>query len=237
MTKTIIILFIIILFLKKQIQKNEITPINKVINIEDGHKYLFATTYTFSKIHRVMNDSNTLNGEFLTDIKSIKRAKGVIESGYGIEGKEQAIEALEWLINEGHRKVYEDLLNLLYEDDGQLRDIEKQTLIEIKKKYGDKSLIGWDLVRANHIALYTYMCGYLDESELVKYYTLSCNIIYSIFHSWKDLIENVALGHKFFTINVHGYNEENGNLIYKKHMDILNDSSIYQSVEWKLNKI
>lgn len=236
MIKIIIILSIILIFLKIKINNEEREDVS--IDIGDFQKFLFATTYTFSCIHKVMDEKNTLNSNFLNNSKSVKYAKKLLIDGYGISNKLDAIEGLEWLVNSGHRDSYEYQKDIFIEN--KYLEVEKRNvLIEINKKHKDIGILGWDLVRVNHVALYSYMCGYINKDELSHYCKLSCNTIYTTFNGWVDFIENVALGHKFFTINVMEQSEQLGKMLYEKHMNILadnlNKNGIYDAVKWELN--
>lgn len=240
MIKVGIVIVLIIALVLKILYKRDMSKVEVlegVFEIENKHLFLFTTVYSMGKIHLVMNENKSLDGSFLTNKQSVSSAKGEIERGYGIIDKQSAKESLEWLETEGDRVTYEICKEESNEENNELRDIDKEVLDEINEKYGEnKSLKGWDFVRGNEIALYSYMCGYLDEEELFEYCDLFCELIYNTFDGWDDLVENVALGHKFLNCNLHGRGENAGNTIYEKHMKILKESNIYTTVSWDISQ-
>lgn len=139
---------------------------------------------------------------------------------WDITDRDSAIETIEWLLNEGHRKMADmiieiihtysspDALQLIYSKDGGekgawrqkyndiqaiLEHIQKEETIKVTDKL-PVTIAGWDYARASHLVRWIWETGYIAEDEMWNYLQQIAGLTASTFSSWQEFGQSYALG-------------------------------------------
>ncbi|MCD8193904.1 MAG: DUF1266 domain-containing protein [Tannerellaceae bacterium] len=147
-----------------------------------------------------------------------------LEQYWDITDRDSAIETIEWLLTEGHRKMADmlteiihtyspaDALQLIHSKDPEQKEAwnEKykevqQILHHIQKEetstFTDQlppTIAGWDYARAAHLACRIWEAGYIDEDEMWKYLQRTAYLTASTFTSWQEFGQSYAVGRGFW---------------------------------------
>ncbi|KOP78739.1 hypothetical protein AMS59_12290 [Lysinibacillus sp. FJAT-14745] len=132
-----------------------------------------------------------------------------LSSYWDVSNSEEAIETLEWLLTDGHRTRYDQLLMALNagqsfteEEVGKSQECYKTAQEVMMKKLSfaksdfDKvdTIAAWDFDRAVNIARWSYIVGYITEEQAWSYITRAADAGSHAFQSWKDYFISFAFG-------------------------------------------
>nr|WP_317357028.1 DUF1266 domain-containing protein [uncultured Tyzzerella sp.] len=176
--KVIIIIvgvFLILKYISKLVYKARLTPTMKFI--------LAANATTTFYLFKTCIDINCYKYSFLPK----KFAKYLLSMGWGITNREETIEMIDWLFQEGHNKYFK-------EDVDQL-DIEELKIIGFEK---EQNILAWDLCRIIYICGGAYLGGYLKYRESIDYCVYTCKILQKSYTSWDDMMESYWRGVKYW---------------------------------------
>lgn len=167
----VVIIFIILKYISKLIYKARLTPTMKFILATN------ATTIFYS--FKTCIDINCYKYSFLPK----KFAKYLLKMGWGIHNREETIEMIEWLIEDGHNKSFTEEVKELSEEELKSVGIEK-----------DQDILSWDLCRIIYICGGAYLCGYLKYKEAIAYCVYTCEILQKSYTSWDDMMASYLQG-------------------------------------------
>ncbi|PZM67602.1 DUF1266 domain-containing protein [Paenibacillus dendritiformis] len=132
-----------------------------------------------------------------------------LSSAWDVSNTEEAVQTLEWLLTEGHRAKYDQLLMALQagqsfteEEVGKSQECYKSAQEAMMKKLSfansdfDRvnTMAAWDFDRAVNIARWSYILGYLTEEQAWGYIERAADAASHIFQSWKDYFISFAFG-------------------------------------------
>lgn len=132
-----------------------------------------------------------------------------LSSAWDVRNREEAIQVLEWLLTEGHRPDYDQLLMALKADQffteeeiGKSQECYESAQDALMKKLSftksdfDRvnTIAAWDLDRAVNIARWSYILGYISEEEAWGYIERAADAASNVFQSWKDYFISFAFG-------------------------------------------
>ena len=156
------------------------------------------------------NCHNLLGGEPLTPQTRVDAILG-LKDWWGITDRKEAVEVLEWLLNEGHHREFEQLAALVstlsdkeYERILAKYDDNPEVIFKLKfarenqQKLGDKSLLAWDLCRYIQVVELCFMAGYMSEEESWEKIMPAARVIQQHFSSWSDMGENYLAGRNYW---------------------------------------
>ncbi len=164
-----------------------------------------------------------------------------LKEDWDITDRKSAIEVLDWLVNEGHRKDYDEVLKILkegkasdYEGLEEAEELYKKcntmltTKLKIDKKILDKvTLMAWDTDRLVNVARWCYYLKYINEEETWKYIEKAKEMSQSSFNSWEE----------YYASNVYGraiaYSGEPQELLSAGDYLLKNKNSIWKKVKFK----
>lgn len=164
-----------------------------------------------------------------------------LKEDWDIKDRKSAIEVLNWLVNEGHRKDYDEVLKILqegkakeYEGLEEAEELYKKcntmltTKFKIDKKILDKvTLMAWDTDRLVNVARWCYYVKYINEEETWKYIEKAKEMAQTSFNSWEE----------YYASNVYGrsiaYSGEPQELLSAGDYLLKNKNSIWKKVKFK----
>jgi hypothetical protein len=184
-----------------------------------------------------------LGGEKPTPQSQVNAIYG-LKNWWGVTTREESLEVLKWLLNEGHHKEYEQLASVVAnasetDYDMLLKKYESNPEVIFKLKFardnneklGKKSLLAWDLCRYIQVAGLSYIAGYLTEDEAWEKIMPAAKIIQENFESWSDMGNNYLMGRHYWA----GERNERLDYIYGLLANQKDSHSPWNQYQWKTN--
>lgn len=139
----------------------------------------------------------------------------VLSGGWGIEGREDALEMLDSLLAGRHANLFKEEFEALREGRDQDADAENAEdfhttvdaiveVLELPRELatGCPTLYGWDLERIGYLARLFYNIGYITEAEAWEWMAKAGAKVKETFTSWESYIVSVLLG-RGFAMGIH----------------------------------
>lgn len=146
--------------------------------------------------------------------KSLTRT--LMSRDWDVEDRESALETLDWLRDEGHRKTYRNYREEL-EDLGML-DMEPEDFVEALldtemegylfryvmvydlylEGLDEEAIAAWDLCRINQLCGDFYICDYMTYEEAMDISLENSLVLQDMFSSWEELVDSYMLGYQFW---------------------------------------
>ncbi|WP_276918503.1 DUF1266 domain-containing protein [Aneurinibacillus aneurinilyticus] len=132
-----------------------------------------------------------------------------LASYWDVSNSEEAMQTLEWLLTEGHRAKYDQLLMALKagqsfteEEVGKSQECYESAQEAMMKKLSfvksdfDRvnTIAAWDFDRAVNIARWSYILGYITEEQAWGYIERAADAASHFFQSWKEYFISFAFG-------------------------------------------
>ncbi|ERI10634.1 DUF1266 domain-containing protein [Aneurinibacillus aneurinilyticus] len=132
-----------------------------------------------------------------------------LSSYWDVSNSEEAMQTLEWLLTEGHRAKYDQLLMALKagqsfteEEVGKSQECYESAQEAMMKKLSfvksdfDRvnTIAAWDFDRAVNIARWSYILGYITEEQAWGYIERAADAASHFFQSWKEYFISFAFG-------------------------------------------
>lgn len=143
-------------------------------------------------------------------------SKVLLKQGWDVVDRESAIETIEWLKEEGHRKTYREYQEELKQK-GMLNldaDVFLETLVGIEMEgylyryviiyslyqegMDEDAITAWDLCRINELCGDYYVCGYMTYEEAMNISLENSLLLQKKYSSWDELINSYMLGYQFW---------------------------------------
>ncbi len=212
--------------------------------IDDTVKWINGTYAVFTVINN--GDINEIGG-FKKTPETVQSVKDMLKEWWGITNREEADNAVEWLMNEGHRKDFlqsyyaNELQNLSREElNENLEKLSKEDkvyytlLFNAYEKYGEDAVTGWDYSRAVQLLGYYYLADYYTYEETMDKSLAVSRQIQKTFSSWDDFVQSYLYGYQYWNdddIEQKGSSSYNRAETYKKIKAMSN--SPYK-LDWKM---
>ena len=129
------------------------------------------------------------------------RVKSLFEWGWGPFTYENAKNMAEDCLNRGYNEKYKEYCNANVSSSelhSKYTDFQLGLLEEMKQKYPEQGMLGWDLVRALSVVGGAYMGGIMEYEEAVKIAFQACRLLQENFSSWDDMVGSYTLGYQFW---------------------------------------
>lgn len=142
--------------------------------------------------------------------------KALLKQSWDVVDRESAIETIENLKEEGHRKIYREYLEEL-EQLGMLdldTDVFLDTLVNTEMEgypyryvmvyymyhegMDEDAMTAWDLCRINQLCGDYYVCGYMTYEEAMDISLENSLILQEKYSSWDELMGSYILGYQFW---------------------------------------
>ena len=183
---------------------------------------------------------------------SLKRSmRETLADYWGVENREQLLEILHWLSEEGHRAEYEALAAVLAEAHpiGDPLDLLSQEALaamgpderEVFRKqaafigeHGRKhpSILAWDLCRLVSVARFGAAAGYLSETEAWKWILDAARELNAAFGSWRELGANYMAGRRYWAQEGNAEASTAFERTYAALVDERNEASPWNRISW-----
>ena len=195
---------------------------------------------------RNRDDFVTLAGREINK-NAIQSEKKLLSEWWGIESRQELLNDLLWLTQEGgHRNDFDR--------DGQWTSMmtpekleeylkpyeqytEKCNELRIAQQYseqlGDKSIMGWDLSRYMCLCRWGYLCGWLSEKETWELMIPVARELQQTFDSWEELGQNYLIGRQYWSYK----QTREGGQLYEEALQRLTEmpSSPWNQYAWDMD--
>lgn len=182
------------------IKKDKISPEKKSL-LAYGAILSSRNYMTFDSIGYVINGLDCTKIEKEAIISMLKET-------WEVSDRKSALDNLNWLVNEGHRKDYDKYLYNLQQDNPEKYegfDNDKKNYDDCVKMLKDNfnisddiirhvDLGAWDYDRIVTVARWSYIAEYITEEEAWKYCKTSKKLAQASFNSWDEYFVSHALG-------------------------------------------
>lgn len=142
--------------------------------------------------------------------------KLVLERDWNVEDRDSALETVERLKKDGHRKKCRECMEELKER-GWL-DLDEETFVQelmdsdIEENHfryviayfmcheglDADYIAAWDLCRANQLYAHFYICGYMTYEEAMDASLENSLILQEMYPSWEEMMDSYMLGYQFW---------------------------------------
>ena len=141
--------------------------------------------------------------------------KRVLWEYWEIQGYEQAMEEMRYLVDTGMRARYAQEMRGLesvysgYSEE-ELIEAARQTnpnanedsylpkMLLAWRRYGENALLGWDAGRCCLVAQWCFVCGYLSMEEMLDVAVDAGRLAQKVFQNWEEMMESYLLGSQFW---------------------------------------
>jgi hypothetical protein len=135
--------------------------------------------------------------------------KDGLSAAWEVNNTEEAVQTLEWLLSEGHRTKFDELLLALKagqsfteEEVGKSQECYESAKEGMMKRLSFtksnfdqvNTIAAWDFDRAVNIARWSYIVGYITEEQAWGYIKRAAEAASPIFQSWNDYFISFAFG-------------------------------------------
>ncbi|MDR0532488.1 MAG: ankyrin repeat domain-containing protein [Verrucomicrobiales bacterium] len=174
--------------------------------------------------------------------KRSRSLQQTLREEWNIGNKQDLLDTLKWLNEEGHRKEYQELgkknsamsdsqfadyLKTLPDDEAG----EAKSTREIYSKWGERSAVAWDLCSYAYVVQLAYDAKYLKEDEAWNLLLSNAREIQKYFSSWQEMGQNFLDG-RYVWAGKRVANHEN---CYKLLSNPADPNSPWNNVPWDYN--
>lgn len=178
------------------------------------------TVLWFNATYAALTYTNGLDwrlaGGFSRTYYNESLVKAILKQSWSVVDRESAIETIEWLKEEGHRKTYREYQEEL-EQLGMLDmdvDVFVETLGSMEMEghlyryvmvyslyqagMDEDVITAWDLCRVNQLCGYYYVCGYMTYEEAMDVSLENSLFLQGKYSSWEEMMDSYMLGYQFW---------------------------------------
>lgn len=181
-----------------------------------------ATVLWINATHAILTELNgwdyTVFGGMAPGENSKALMAEMLDEWWGVTDRESAIENMDWLLTEGHRTEFAELMAMLDEEGMTTSSVQEtadvlsvifedeDTGLYLARAYdgyrakGPGAIDGWDLCRAMSLLGWYYIAGYYTESEALDKALEVGQAVQRRFSSWDDLMDSYFLGYEYWSI-------------------------------------
>ncbi|MCM1185798.1 MAG: DUF1266 domain-containing protein [Lachnoclostridium sp.] len=192
-----------------------------------------------------------VGGEEITEDYQVL-VQNSLRSSWSIRDRETALETVEQLQKEGHRKVYrecleelekQDMLSMTEEEFAQALENSgiKENLFRYVIVYAlyqggedEEAIAAWDLCRVNQLYADFYVCGYMSYEEAMEKSLENSLKLQKKYDSWEELVNSYMLGYQFWQSDP-GFTENSPTMMRYQCYEMLNkmEDGPY-SLDWNM---
>ncbi len=147
-----------------------------------------------------------------------KQAQKILDQWWGVTDRESADSTLDWVLKEGHRGNFVNIMQTLENDgmgdlalEGRPAFLAEQYSLDEKnsqlyaqwygmyEEYGAGAIDGWDCCRAMSLPGYYYLAGYYTKEEALDKSLEIAGMVQSEYGSWDELMDSYLRGYEFWS--------------------------------------
>jgi len=206
-------------------------------------------------LYRVQNRKLYVLGGAQLSNSSMKYARKRLKKEWDIQDQEDFDEVQDWLITEGHRTEFLELIHrIMNSSQSDIQDYiaevnrgehamstktemaEERARVEMIEEEGSKlknqGFMAWDQLRYMENCGLGYLAGYLDEETAWENLNSVAKALQSRYNSWKDMGEAYLMGREFWSAIDY---RKKGRLYEKTLNRLLSDKrSPWNQIKWDM---
>ncbi len=172
---------------------------------------------TYAIITEINGDNHNLFGGMKPGEDAKQAVQTALKDYWGVTDRESADDTMDWLLNEGHRTEYAELMSVLKEygaAEETKEDLEK-ILGELEEdvnagpylaqsfydymEFGPTAIDAWDYSRAVSLLGWYYLAGYYTETEALDKALEVAQTVQKKFSSWDDFTKSYFRGYTYWS--------------------------------------
>ncbi len=192
----------------------------------------------------VYNEASGEQSEFMGSLNTpLTIYQYRLEKMWNVTNRQQAINVLNWLEREGHRKSAHDFfaeydqfpveaIEQGLKNNTVRADLRPKVEFYLRYRNSDpaQTLVGWDFCRYIAVARMAVLCGYVSEQEAWVNMMRVAKKAQASFKSWKELGSSYALGYEYWS----GERNETIDEALETVSDPKNPQSPWNKLPWDL---
>lgn len=188
---------------------------NSVVEVSDTILWMNGT---YAVLTALNGWDYTVFGGMPANDDSMALQQSMLEEWWDVTDRASADETIEWLMSEGHRMGFAEMMDMLAEDGlGGMPAEERADYIlnnytdmteEIAQQYADfytaydekgiDVMSAWDYSRAMSVLSNAYIAGYYTETEALDKSLEIATVIQTVFDSWDAFEDSYMLGYEYW---------------------------------------
>lgn len=160
----------------------------------------------------------TVFGGMPANAASMELQQSMLSEWWGVTDRASADETIEWLLSEGHRMEFAEMMDMLAEDGlGDMQEAERADYLldnytnmtdEIAQQYaqffaaydenGIDAMSAWDYSRAMSVLSNCYIAGYYTEKEALDMSLEIAGTIQTFYDSWDAFMDSYMMGYEYW---------------------------------------
>lgn len=188
---------------------------NSTVEATDTIKWINGT---YAVLTAINGWDYTLFGGMPANDDTMELQKSLLEEWWDITDKASADETIEWLLSEGHRMDFADMMDMLAADGlGDIPEEERADYLldnytnmtdEIAQQYarffaayeenGIDVMSAWDYSRVMSVISNCYIAGYYTEAEALDMSLEAASVIQTVFDSWDAFVDSYMMGYEYW---------------------------------------
>jgi len=140
---------------------------------------------------------------------NVKTWRSILSNSWGVSDREDLIEVITTMTYAGHGLSFNyDVALFKSLSASERNELLKNAqgvdaymwpyLVELDKKWGDKSIYAWDWVRMGHLCRWGYLTGYLTAKEAYELFEPCAEMLRETFGSWDEVMDNYLDGYAYW---------------------------------------
>ncbi len=190
-------------------------PNNSTVEVTDTILWMNGT-------HAVLTSLNgwdyTVFGSMPANDDSMALQQSMLNEWWEVTDRATADETIDWLMSEGHRMDFAEMMDMLTEDGlGEMPEGERADYLlnnytnmteEIAQQYADfyalydekgiDMMSAWDYSRAMSVLSNAYIAGYYTETEALDKSLEIATVIQTVFDSWDAFEDSYMVGYEYW---------------------------------------
>ncbi len=186
---------------------------NSTVEATDTINWFNASYGVLTKIN---NQDLTKFGGLPANDLSAKVTQETLSSWWGVTDRESAEENLNWIMSEGHRTGFAEVMSSLDEAlAGKDQESRAEAVLEIYdvtaeeaenladmyvyyENFGENAIEGWDYCRAMSLLGWYYLADYYTEQEALDQAMDIAVVMQESFSSWDEMMDSYLRGYEYW---------------------------------------
>ncbi|MCL1808999.1 MAG: stalk domain-containing protein, partial [Clostridiales bacterium] len=172
-------------------------------------EWLIGVGAIIAKVNERVGADPYFMGIYERTSSGVRTARSVLKNSWGTESREDLLDAIYGIANFGHSHNFDQDAALFKSfSTAEQKQIMKNAtgvdaymwpyVMELDKKWGDKSIRAWDWFRVGHLCRWGYAAGYITLEEAYAIFEPTAKELRSTFKSWDEATENYLDGYAYW---------------------------------------
>lgn len=211
---------------------------------------VFWINGTYAILTSANNGDINKVGGFEKNPANIKTVQSLLKEWWDIENKEDAVETINWLLNNGDRNYFvteaeeyginEYTREELNDDISELEpedQIYYNVLFNAYEKYQENAISAWDYCRATQLLGYFYVADYYTYEEALDKSLEVAKLIQSTYSSWDDMVQSYLYGFQYWNNDDINNKESESYKRSQIYSELKNKKGVPYVLDWNMELV